>query len=61
MLALAPDRWASPVPSAADAQRTTPPMPYHQLLDNLLEDPAIGGPPSLRLPWKSLLEPGVKS
>lgn len=61
ILALGPDLWDPAVPSAAGGQRTAPPMPYHQLLDNLLDDPATGGPPSLRFPWKSLLEPGVKS
>jgi hypothetical protein len=61
MLALGPDPWAPAVPSAADGQRTAPPMPYPQLLESLLEGPATGGPPSSYLPRKSLLEPGVKS
>ncbi len=61
LLALGPEPWAPAVPSAAGGQRTAPPMPYPQLLDSLLDDPATGGPPSLRFPWESLLEPGVKS
>ncbi len=62
MLALGPDSWTAAPRSPADRrQRSAAPMPYHDLLNSLLDVPATSGPPWDRPDGTFLLKPGVKS